>query len=119
MPLCELALALWRKEDQGQLGKALAAAFEHHQILEDTRKYDDHADQGYGGFFFWYDMVGRTRAIVHLKDGETRRSLLARQREIILSIPEFDGCFVDSHELGRTYGTASALLCLSWIRGAQ
>ncbi|MEZ6095879.1 MAG: hypothetical protein R3C03_16885 [Pirellulaceae bacterium] len=38
-----------------------------------------------------------------------------RQREIILQIPEIDGCFVDSHELGRCYGTAMALLSLSLL----
>jgi hypothetical protein len=30
-----------------------------------------------------------------------------------LKLPELDGCFVDSHELGRVYGTAMALLCLA------
>ena len=26
---------------------------------------------------------------------------------------EIDGCFVDSHELGKSYGTAMGLLCLA------
>ena len=30
-----------------------------------------------------------------------------------LLVPEIDGCFVDSHELGRCYGTAMALLSLA------
>ena len=30
-----------------------------------------------------------------------------------LNLPEIDGCFVDSHELGRAYGTAMALLCFA------
>ena len=30
-----------------------------------------------------------------------------------MALPEIDGCFVDSHEIGRCYGTAMALLCLA------
>ena len=96
---------------------ALIAAFEHHEQLESVRKYDDHANRlGYGGFFFWYDMHGRTMALRQLAEGATRQEMEERQREIILAIPEFDGCFVDSHELGRVYGTAMALWCLARLR---
>lgn len=119
MPLCELALALWQKSTPETLEAAIRAGFDHHDQLESVRKYDDHANAlGYGGFFFWYDVHGRTLAIAALRDPEVRRQFAARQREIILSIPEFDGCFVDSHELGRVYGTASALLCLVMLRSA-
>lgn len=117
MPLCELALLLWQQSDTAALTSAVRAGFEHHHELEDVRKYDDHAGRlRYGGFFFWYDMHGRTMALENLPVGDARRELAAAQREIILSIPEFDGCFVDSHELGRVYGTASALLCLARLR---
>jgi hypothetical protein len=34
----------------------------------------------------------------------------------VLSIPEFDGSFIDSHELGKSYGTAMALLVLKRAR---
>ena len=40
------------------------------------------------------------------------KDALARQRRIVLETAEIDGCWVDSHELGRTYGTAMALLTL-------
>jgi hypothetical protein len=30
----------------------------------------------------------------------------------MLAIPEIDGSFIDSHELGKCYGTAMALLTL-------
>jgi hypothetical protein len=113
MPRCELALADWRPPRADLLRAAVEASFAHHEALEAVRKYDDHADaHGHGGFFFWYDMLARTDAIVRLGD----RELAARQRALILSIPEIDGCFVDSHELGRVYGTASALLCLAKLR---
>jgi hypothetical protein len=31
-------------------------------------------------------------------------------------LPEIDGCFVDSHELGKTYGTAMGLLVMKISR---
>jgi hypothetical protein len=113
MPLCELALLRWGRSDQGKLAAALAAAFEHHAVLAAVRKYDDHADRhGYGGFFFWYDMHARSEAIAALADQELRAKYQQQQDAIVLALPEIDGCFVDSHELGRCYGTAMALLCL-------
>jgi hypothetical protein len=36
-----------------------------------------------------------------------------------MELPEFDGCFVDSHELGRCYGTAMALLCFDVLARAR
>jgi hypothetical protein len=85
----------------------------HHGLLAAVRKYDDHADQhGYGGFFFWYDMLGRVEATLRIEDQQVRERLVAAQRELVLDLPELDGCFVDSHELGRAYGTAMALLNL-------
>ena len=118
MPLCELALLQFGKSSQAKLGASLDVAFAHHDLMGAVRKYDDHASRyGYGGFFFWFDMLGRTRAILALKDGAARTTLREKQRDLIVNkLPEFDGCFVDSHELGRTYGTAMALLCLAQLR---
>lgn len=113
MPLCELALFRFGQSDQERLGAALTAAFEHHHRLEAIRKYDDHADSlGYGGFFFWYDVRARSEAIAAITDDAARARWQAQQDAIVLALPEIDGCFVDSHELGRCYGTAMALLCL-------
>jgi hypothetical protein len=114
MPLVELAL--WRSGDGGQpaLVAALEAAFAHHDELAAVRKYDDHANRhGHGGFFFWYDMHARSEAIAQVEDDALRAGFRDRQRAIVLALPEIDGCFVDSHELGRSYGTAMALLTLA------
>lgn len=120
MPQCELALALWQRGREALLRAAVTAAFEHHDALAAVRKYDDHADRyGHGGFFFWYDMLGRTEALLALTDADARRELAARQQQLILSLAEIDGCFVDSHELGRVYGTAVALQCLALLRRAE
>lgn len=109
---------LWGKSDEASVQQALAAAFEHHGLLAAVRKYDDHADRhGYGGFFFWFDMLGRAEATMQLAPGAQRELWRAQQKKLILDLPEFDGCFVDSHELGRCYGTAMALLCLAALVG--
>ncbi|MHC5063189.1 MAG: prenyltransferase/squalene oxidase repeat-containing protein, partial [Planctomycetota bacterium] len=116
MPLAEHSLSLWGHGKDGALESALNAAFEHHQHMEDVRKYDDHANAlGYGGFFFWYDMHARSEAILHMPAGEARTALIGRQRGMIMDLPEIDACFVDSHELGRVYGTAMALICLQLL----
>lgn len=114
MPLCELALLQWEKSDAASLERSLAAAFEHHSLLAAVRKYDDHADRhGYGGFFFWFDMLARAEATSFVADAAKRGTWRAQQKKLVLDLPEFDGRFVDSHELGRAYGTAMALLCFA------
>lgn len=117
MPLCELGLLLWGASDQDKLGAALDAALKHHANLEDTRKYDNHANRlAYGGFFFWYDMHGRALALQRVADTAARGRGLTALRQGVCAISEIDGTFVDSHELGKPYGTAMALLCLDLAR---
>jgi hypothetical protein len=114
MPLCEMALLLWGASDEDRLSGALAAGFDHHSDLAVAYKYDDHTSHmAYGGFFFWYDMQGRAEALSHLLPGEERQMRVNQHRELVLALPELDGCFVDSHELGRCYGTAMALRTLA------
>ena len=115
MPLCESALSVWEESDQKRLQTAIEASLKHHDdTLKTALKYDDHtSNSGYGGFFFWYDMRGRSEAISEIENGDVRKRLQQDQRKIVLSLPEIDGCFVDSHELGRCYGTAMALLTLA------
>ena len=114
MPLCEGAMFIWDRTDHDALVKSIESAFEMHDDLDVARKYDNHTSSyNYGGFFFWYCMESRSDAILKVQDSEIRKKMAARQRDYVMAIPEFDGCFVDSHEIGRSYGTAMALLCLS------
>jgi hypothetical protein len=114
LPLCEAALHRWGASDNAALAEAVRIAFEKQSYLLASLKYDDHTPPaGYGGFFFWFDLLGRTDAIAGLKDPSQRKQNLQRVRDLVLSLPELDGCFVDSHEIGRCYGTAMALLCLA------
>lgn len=108
-PLCELGLTLWGAGTKKRLRAALRTSFQHHDRLERVRKYDDHADRYQnGGFFFWYDLHGQAEAIHLLRERASAKLMIRR----VLSIAEIDGAWVDSHELGRPYGTAMALLVL-------
>ncbi|MBL8852955.1 MAG: terpene cyclase/mutase family protein [Planctomycetaceae bacterium] len=114
MPICEVALLLWGKSDQTRLQFAVEKSLEHHDKLSVAYKYDNHTSTlAYGGFFFWYDMQSRADAIRHLANPEFRMEAARQHQQLIFALPEIDGCFVDSHELGRCYGTAMALLSMS------
>ena len=123
-PLGELALDRWSPAACMGLDKAVTLSFEHHQHLEPVRKYDDHTDRfAYGGFFYWYDVHGRIEALARWSKAapEEQRAAVdafrTRQREEILRLVEIDGTFIDSHEVGKAYGTALALWCLAELDG--
>jgi hypothetical protein len=44
------------------------------------------------------------------------RMVIEEQRKQIIGLAEIDGAFIDSHEIGRCYGTGMALWCLAVIR---
>lgn len=119
-PRCELALTVWAPDESIGLEKAVALSFEHEAHLLPVRKYDDHTRNfGYGGFFYLWDMHARAAAIAALPGGTARREAARRHRERITSCAEFDGAFVDSHELGRSYGTGMALWSLALLDAAE
>lgn len=114
IPLCELARHRWGATTDKGLAEAAAIGIEHHALLAKALKYDNHTSTyAYGGFFFWYDMQARSEAIASVADSVERKRLAKLQWDLILDLPELDGCFVDSHELGRCYGTAMAMLSLA------
>ena len=114
--ICELARRRWGQVNDADFEAAVTKSLGMHDLLAKALKYDNHTSTyAYGGFFFWYDMQARSEAIGLITDVDTRKKLAAKQRELILNLPEIDGCFVDSHELGRCYGTAMGLLSLSLL----
>jgi hypothetical protein len=120
MPLCEGALFAWERSSDDLLLKSLNISFEKHDSMAKALKYDDHTSEyGYGGFFFWYDMQARCDAIEKVTDARQRAEFAKRQRELIMALPEIDGCFIDSHEIGRCYGTGMALICLKQCERAM
>lgn len=113
MPLCEMALRLWEKSDDTKLEFAVGSSLQHHDKLQVSYKYDNHTDTlAYGGFFFWYDMATRAQAIGLLPPGDFKDNAIKQHSALVMKLPELDGVFVDSHELGRCYGTAMALMTL-------
>lgn len=113
-PLCELALFRASDLPAADLARAVDLSVRHHAHFESVRKYDNHAPPyGIGGFFFWYDMQARADAARALRDDGERAGRLRELRALVLSIAEIDRTWVDSHELGRVYGTASALNVLA------
>ena len=115
--ICELARRRWGEVNDADFEAAVTKSLGFHDLLAKALKYDNHTSTyAYGGFFFWYDMQARSEAIGLVADAEAKKKLAAKQRELILNLPEIDGCFVDSHELGRCYGTAMALLSLSLLK---
>ena len=112
MPLCELGLFVTGNSSMERLGTALKASFEHRKYLEAVRKYDNHADRyANGGFFFWFDQHMRAEALQRYK-GEEREAWIGEVRKLIFNIHEADGGWIDSHELGKSYGTAMGLITL-------
>ena len=120
MPLCELARFRWKAVTSEELAASAATGLEHHDLLAKALKYDNHTSTyAYGGFFFWYDMQARSEAILAIEDSAIRKKLAGQQHAIVMGLPELDGCFIDSHELGRCYGTAMALISLSDLKRAM
>ncbi len=112
-PLGELALHLWGADD-ADLAGSIERSFRDEQPLLNARKYDDHTNvHAYGGFFFWWDLHVRTLAISALEESPQRREWAERQKAQVIALAEIDGAFIDSHELGKSYGTAMALICLA------
>ncbi|MFK5957104.1 MAG: hypothetical protein QM477_11735 [Planctomycetota bacterium] len=115
-PVGELARFVWGEAKKKDLIHAVSNSFRDQEPLFLARKYDDHTNMyAYGGFFFWYSMLVRTQTIVALPEGKQRAKFMQQQRELVLALPEIDGAFIDSHELGRSYGTGMALWCLDLL----
>ena len=111
--ICELARQRWGQVNDQDFTLAIEKSMKYHDLLAKALKYDNHTSTyAYGGFFFWYDMQARSESIALITDAIKQRELANQQRDLILGLPEVDGCFIDSHELGRCYGTAMALLSL-------
>jgi hypothetical protein len=113
MPVCESALLLAGAGggDPSSLETALDNFWKHLPRLERIRTCDFHADGELGGFFFWHAMFLTSEAIKSLPP-EKQAAHHRRMLEHVMSIPEIDGSFVDSHELGKSYGTGMALMAL-------
>ena len=114
--ICEAALK-WTGHELGtteNVKKALDNFWTNLPRLERIRVCDFHTDGELGGFFFWHAIFHTTESINALPESE-RGAHRARMLEFITTIGELDGSFIDSHEIGKSYGTAMGLLTLKRI----
>jgi hypothetical protein len=112
---CELALYQCGKGSLENVSTGVGAYFKHLDRLEAVRTCDYHADEELAGFFYFNDVFHTLEAARSLPEPE-RGEILGKFRAQMLRIPEWDGSFLDSHDLGKSYGTAMALLILSRLR---
>jgi hypothetical protein len=111
----ELALYACGRGSLENVAAGVDTYWKHLARLEAVRTCDNHADEELAGFFYFNAVLHTleaARALTEPARGEHLRNFRAQ----ILAIPEWDGSFVDSHELGKSYGTAMALLILNRVR---
>lgn len=111
-PMCSAALVLGGAGEAAAVGDALDNFWKWMPRLERIRVCDFHTDGELGGFFFWHATFFASEAVDMLPANE-RGAARAKFGEAVLKIGELDGSFVDSHEVGKSYGTAMALLTLA------
>jgi hypothetical protein len=115
MPLCEAVLFELGRGDASHLAFALDNYWEHAERLETVRRNDFHSDGELAGFFFSHGLY-HTSATLRLVPDEVAAHHRRRLLEVVQHVPEIDGAFVDSHEFGKSYATAMALLVLANVR---
>ncbi len=117
MPVCELALWMGKLATLEQVAASVDNFFAHLDKLEKIRKCDFHTDGELGGFFFWHGLFHTSETVeICLKD-KAKADAESKLRAHVLKVQELDGSFVDDHELGKSYGTAMALLTLKNAAG--
>jgi hypothetical protein len=91
--------------------RAMEEFWEHLDRRENVRVCDYHSDGEMAGFFFFNNML-HTSETFGLLEGAAREDAKSKMRAHLVKIPEIDGSFIDSHEMGKSYGTSAALLAL-------
>lgn len=118
MPVCDLALLLGGAGTRKQVEKALDNYFEQENRLNRVRKSDYHADGELAGFFYYHSMLGAVEAASAL-EAQKKEKYLKGILQLLLRMSEVDGSFAEDHEIGKSYSTAMALLCLKRCQTAS
>lgn len=113
--ICELALVECGRLERSAVAPGVEAYWKFVDRLEAVRLCDYHSDGRLAGFFYFHAGF-HTLEAARAAGGETLASSSKRFRERLLGNAEWDGSFVDSHEIGKSYGTAVALLMFSRTR---
>jgi hypothetical protein len=117
-PLCELALLRDGKADATRAEKALEiylAAFDDSAAIARKTNFHVPALDSTAGYYFWHDFLFACECAARCTP--ERRKQYARQLlDLLCTLPEIDGSFVDSgFSYGKAYGTAAALVSLSLL----
>lgn len=107
--ICELALHECGRLDLKDVEAGVEAYWKYVDRLEAVRLCDYHSDGRLAGFFYFHAGFHTLEAARAL-EGPVRLATGKRFRERLLADAEWDGSYVDSHEIGKSYGTAMALL---------
>lgn len=118
MPLCEGMLLELGHSDPQRFAAAFDAFWGNMDRLERVRQNDFHSDGELAGFFFFHSLFHASE-MNRLLPEDRRAAGEERFLRLLQRIPEQDGAFVDSHEIGRSYGTAMALLTLANVSGTD
>lgn len=108
---CEHALLAAGKVKVADVAKAFDGFWAHKKNIETVRVCDFHTDGELAGFFFFHSLFFTSEAVEALPEAD-RKAQYDKLLEWVLAIPEYDGSFVDSHELGKSYATGMALLVI-------
>ncbi|MBI2933498.1 MAG: hypothetical protein HYY16_17790 [Planctomycetes bacterium] len=111
MPACEMALYACGLGSPEALENAMNTWWEQYGRFERVRVCDFHADEEVAGFFFFHDFFHATQAVFWMRPKQ-RQEHQAKFLSALVRLPEIDGSFIDDHEIGKSYGTAMALLSL-------
>jgi hypothetical protein len=109
--MCEATLMAFGRSDESKVTAAMENYWKYWDRILKVLKCDFHSDGELAGFFFWHGFFHTTEANRVLPEEARKKN----QHEFLVRIktlPEIDGSFVDSHEMGKSYGTAMALLAL-------
>ncbi|HEU4338760.1 MAG TPA: hypothetical protein VFS19_01715 [Planctomycetota bacterium] len=109
--MCEAALLEDKATERKNFETAMDLFWTHLERREAVRVCDFHSDGQLAGFFFFNNFYHTTEAL-DLLEGKARDEGRGRGLAHLARIPEIDGSFIDSHEMGKSYGTAAALLSL-------
>jgi hypothetical protein len=110
--LCEMALVECGRKELADVMLGVDRYWTFAPRAQAVRLCDYHSDGRLAGFFYFHAAFHTLEATRTL-EGAARADSLRRFRESVLAIPEWDGSFVDSHEIGKSYGTAVALILLA------
>ncbi len=115
MPVCELALHVGERGSVKAIKVALDTWWANYSRFEIVRNCDFHSDGELAGFFFFHGFFHATEAAQALEEKDRLEQQSKFLAELV-KLPELDGSFIDDHELGKSYGTAMALLALKNCR---